>query len=308
MGLRNETKVVLIFLTISALLGFTQVSNEAFAGGPAPSCSLFDLDPGAGTNFGGITSVGFSCIIDNTLKTVTTVETQTTIADSYIIFNNLDIFTDYTVTKIITNSITDGTEITSFSYELHDPDGNFNDANVPDFPCVAFPVGVCPKPPMFPAPGFSHSNDPDGLSFSQGTPIPTVARDSLVFFTELPDEFNLIDFIDWMNSGPGGHFGRICNTLTIPTLSCPVASPTTDTQTFGLRDDKISGENQPFLLRESIMIIAPCIGPGCNGQVGGIFEGVDTIALLGAAVKANLLWLIPVIGIGVGIYLVKRRF
>ena len=41
----------------------------------------------------------------------------------------MDIFIDYKVTKIITNSIEDPAgifpEITMFSYELHDPDGNF---------------------------------------------------------------------------------------------------------------------------------------------------------------------------------------
>jgi len=43
--------------------------------------------------------------------------------------------------------------------------------------------------------------------------------------------------------------------------------------------------------------------------VGGVFEGVDTIALIGAAVKANLLWLIPVIVAAAGIgFVITRKF
>ncbi len=277
------------------MIGFS--ISPAYAGPPVPSCILFDLDPGAGTDFGGIDPATFSCSIDNILKTVTITETWIGEPDSYVLFNNLDIFTDYSVTKIITNSITNGKEMISFSYELHDPAGNFNDGSVPDMPCAPFPIGVCPSPlsvPPFPAPGFSHSNDPDELSFSQGTPIPTVARDSLVFFTEVPDEFNLIDFIDWKDADAGtGHFGRICNTLTIPTLSCPVASPTTDTQTFGLRDDKITGENQAFLLRQTLTPVGPPV-------VGGEMESSDFAVLAIAGMKDNafnILGILSLVGI-----------
>ena len=274
------------------MIGFS--ISPAYAGPPVPSCILFDLDPGAGTDFGGIDPATFSCIIDNTLKTVTIIETWIGEPDSYVLFNNMDIFVDYSVTKIITNSITTGKEMISFSYELHDPAGNFNDGSVPDFTPCGIPGSLIPDidNDVCPA-GFSRSNDPDELSFSQGTPIPTVARDSLVFFTELPDEFNLIDFVDWMNSGPGGHFGRICNTLTIPTLSCPVASPTTDTQTFGLRDDKINGENQAYLLRQSLVLIGPPI-------VGGEMVSSDFAVLAIAGMKDNafnILGILSLVGI-----------
>jgi len=43
--------------------------------------------------------------------------------------------------------------------------------------------------------------------------------------------------------------------------------------------------------------------------VGGIFEGVDTISLLLNYAILNAIWIAPLgIGIGVGIYLVKRKF
>ncbi len=44
-------------------------------------------------------------------------------------------------------------------------------------------------------------------------------------------------------------------------------------------------------------------------SVGGIFEGVDTISLLLNYFIINAIWMAPIgIGIGLGIYLVKRRF
>ena len=42
--------------------------------------------------------------------------------------------------------------------------------------------------------------------------------------------------------------------------------------------------------------------------VGGVLEPVNEVALYGELAKQYSIWLIPVIGIGVGIYLVKRRF
>jgi len=42
--------------------------------------------------------------------------------------------------------------------------------------------------------------------------------------------------------------------------------------------------------------------------VGGIFEGVDTLSLLLNYAILNAIWMAPIgIGIGVGIYLVKRK-
>jgi len=43
--------------------------------------------------------------------------------------------------------------------------------------------------------------------------------------------------------------------------------------------------------------------------VGGVFEGVDKISLLLNYAILNAIWMAPIgIGIGVGVYLVKRRF
>jgi len=254
-----------------------------------------------GDDFGGIAPVGpnvvFSCVIDNgPAKTVTILEEWTTKPDSYILFENMDIFVNYKVTKIITNSIVDGPnfpEIITFSYELHDPDGNFNDANVPDMPCAAFPVGVCPKPPKFAAPGFSHSNDPDGLSFSQGPPgMPVIPRSSVQFATETPDEFNLIDFIDWMGSD-ATHDGIICNTNTAPTVNCPAPIPTMDTQVFGLRDDKISEENQAYLLRQTLTPVAP---PMIGGEI--VSSDFAVLAIAGMNDNAfNILGILSLVGV-----------
>jgi len=288
----------LSILSIVAILVIGFSLPPAFAG--VPTCSLFDLDDGIiatpGNVFGGIDPATFSCVIDNGVaKTVTITETWILKDDSYVFFDNMDIFVDYTVTKIITNSIVDGPnfpEIVTFSYELHDPDGNFNDVNVPDMPCAAFPVGVCPKTPKFPAPGFSHSNDPDGLSFSQGTPIPTVARSSVQFATETPDEFNLIDFVDW-SGADATHDGIICNTITAPTVNCPAPIPSTDTQVFGLRDDKITGENQAYLLRQTLTPIAPPV-------IGGEMLSSDFAVLAIAGMKDNafsILGILSLVGV-----------
>ena len=130
----------------------------------------------------------------------------------------------------------------------------------------------------------ANSNDPDALSFSQGLPgssTPTVARDSLAFLTETPDEFNLIDFIDWEGSGTdidGFHPGEICNTNTFPTATCTIS--TMDTQVFGLRDDRITGENQPFLLRESLRPTAP-------PMIGGDMVSSEFAVLAIAGMKDN---------------------
>jgi len=110
---------------------------------------------------------------------------------------------------------------------------------------------------------------------------------------EFEDQFSDIDWMDADPADPAGHFGRICNTLTIPTLSCPVASPTTDTQTFGLRDDKINGENQAFLLRQSLIIIGPPV-------VGGEMESSDFAVLAIAGMKDNafnILGILSLVGI-----------
>ena len=42
--------------------------------------------------------------------------------------------------------------------------------------------------------------------------------------------------------------------------------------------------------------------------VGGVFEPVNEAVLYGELAKQYSIWLIPVIGIGVGIYFVKRKF
>jgi len=52
------------------------------------------------------------------------------------------------------------------------------------------------------------------------------------------------------------------------------------------------------------------VSPGLvrNIPVGGVFEPVNEAVLYGELAKQYSIWLIPVIGIGVGIYFVKRKF
>jgi len=58
-------------------------------------------------------------------------------------------------------------------------------------------------------------------------------------------------------------------------------------------------------------VLRTCAADFCPA-VGGVFEGVDTTSLLVTGAQMNAAWMIPAIvsaiGIGVGIYLVKRRF
>lgn len=125
-------------------------------------------------------------------------------------------YQDYTVVKYITNNT--GVDWDSFSNELLDPYtagiGLEDDTYDPQ-----------PYPGWVPT-GFSTSNDNDGLSFAQGTPIPRTSNAfSSLIVDELSDARDFLDFFDGIISGAGG----------------------TDTISFDLRDN---GSNQPFLLAE----------------------------------------------------------
>lgn len=117
---------------------------------------------------------------------------------------------EYIIRKIIHNN--SGLDWPSFANELLDPAGDANDANDPQPYAIYIPLG------------YSTSNESDGLSFAQGSPIP---RTSSVWTQTLVDETSdARDFLDFYG-------GTLFN------------GQTDNFVRFGLRD---SGNNQPFLL------------------------------------------------------------
>lgn len=128
----------------------------------------------------------------------------------FLELDSLELFTDYTVTKYVTNNT--GTDWDHFTNELLDPTGQSEDGSYD-----------IPTEPWVPA-GFSHSNNMDGLSFAQGSGI---SRTSTAFGSQVVDELAGRDFIDFFGglvSGAGGE----------------------DTVSYGLRNH--SSVQMPFLL------------------------------------------------------------
>ncbi len=198
----------------------------------------------------GISTLGFA--FDANTNTITLRETWTRTGPGIVQITGLDDGVAYTVIKIITNS--SGVTWTSFAQELLDPEG-FADAT--DDP-----------PPAFAPPGFTSSNDGDGLSFAQGSSIP---RTSTVFGHVLVDELEGRDFLDFF----GGSL--LANGV--------------DTMNFGLSDNNGLGDedcvgevcpNQPFLL-----VQRPNARSVTNGvpQPGSLL--LLGIGLLGAAFVAH---------------------
>lgn len=129
-------------------------------------------------------------------------------AQGVLEISGLDANVSYVVQKIINNNT--GLDWTSLANELLDPDLDAAD----------------PLPqPAFVPPGYSTSNDLDGLSFDQGG---SSSRSSTVFSTVVVDELtDARDFLDFT----GGILA---------------AGASDNFMTFGLRDNL--GNNQPFLL------------------------------------------------------------
>jgi hypothetical protein len=175
----------------------------------------------------GISSFGFS--FDAGTNTITLRETWTGTGPGIVQITGLENAVQYTVVKIITNS--SGTPWTSFAQELLDPAGFADDTDDPA--------------PAFAPPGFTSSNDTDGLSFAQGSGIP---RTSIAFGSMAADELGGRDFLDFF----GG----------------TLLAGGVDTMAFGLSDNNGvgSGEcvgavcpNQPFLLvqRPNALSVVP---------------------------------------------------
>ena len=164
----------------------------------------------------GISAFGFE--FDAATNTITLRETWNNTGPGIVELSGLDDQVDYTVTKIITNS--SGVPWVSFAQELLDPVGFADEQDAP--------------PPPFAPPGFTSSNDQDGLSFAQGSLLP---RTSTAFGSVAADELAGRDFLDYFG-------GTLLNGGV-------------DTMLFAVRDnagigdvncDGTSCPNQPFLL------------------------------------------------------------
>ena len=291
-----RAKISIVFLSILLIASSGLASNQAFAGViNIPEC---DNDPGDPEAFlvngiGGLTSLTVQ--IDEILNppTITFTETWTSSDTSYIIICGLDTQTSYKVIKIMTNNSGDAwanfdNELLDFAaYENNDPDDarvQSNDAfNDPpgDYP---FYVSVLDSdgPPFF-----STSNNGDALDFEMGG---SITRDSTTWPNNAADEDGFIDFLTF--SG-----GTLLPTETEPGM------------TFGL--ESFVGQEQPFMLVQTPNVIR-CpdpsqVFPDCM-TVGGVFEEVDTTALLVAGAQMNAAWLIPLIlgTIGIGIVVARK--
>jgi hypothetical protein len=164
----------------------------------------------------GISTFGFA--FDANTNTITLRETWSSTGPGIVQITGLDDNVAYTVIKIITNS--SGVTWTSFAQELLDPEG--------------FADGTDDPPPPFAPPGFTSSNDTDGLSFAQGSAIP---RTSTVFGSVLVDELEGRDFLDFVG-------GSLLNG-GVDTMNFGVSDNN------GLGSDVCDGDvcpNQPFLL------------------------------------------------------------
>jgi hypothetical protein len=193
-------KRLLATFTIAALAALSTAAQAV------PTISLH-------TSNVGISVMDFS--FDSNTNTITIRETWTSTGPGILLIDQLDEDINYTVIKTITNNT--GVSWTSFANELLDPAGQTNDNQdqVSD--------------PFVPA-GFTQSNNADGLSFAQNSPI---VRTSSIFASNAADEFDTRDFLDFYD----GTF----------------ASGDVHTVQFGLRDTIGIGstaccDNQAFLL------------------------------------------------------------
>ncbi len=191
-------KKVAAFLVIALALTLVAYSNA----NAALTISLYD--PGNS----GIGSFSWS----QTGSTIYLDETWTANKRGFLLFDDVDGSTIYTVVKRIYNK-TD-TDWNLFSNELLDPEGQAND-------------GLDPQPyPGFVPAKFTTSNNNDLLSFAQGYSVPNTSTSFFdVFVDEVSHARDFIEFSNGTVSGSGGY----------------------EEQSFGLVD---FGDNQPFLLAQ----------------------------------------------------------
>lgn len=159
----------------------------------------------------GITSMNYNVIG----TTINIYETWGTVGRGFLEIQGLESGVNYVVNKEIINST--GVDWNRFSNELLDPAGQLEDVM----------YDPTPQPGWVPT-GFSTSNDYDGLSFAQGSPIPRTSNAfSSLLVDEVTDERDFLDFYNGTVSGAGGM----------------------DLVSFGLRDNDANA-NEPFLLAQ----------------------------------------------------------
>ena len=288
-----SSKLVIGSITLALVLLVNP--NVAFAGvfPDIPAC-VGDSGPEAHLvdNIGGLTTLNVNVDTNPDPPEITFTETWTSSDRSYIIICGLDTQTTYKVIKIITNNSGDvwsnfDNELLDFAAYLNDNpnsvrlQGNdaFNDlVNYPDYVTVLDSDG----PPFF-----STSNNGDALDFEMGGAI---TRSSVTWDDNTADEDNFIDFVTFFD-------GILFN------------GQTEDQMVFGL--ESFEAQEQPFMLVQTPNIIR-CpdpsqVFPDCM-EVGGVFEEVDTTALLVAGAQMNAAWLIPLIlgTIGIGIVVARK--
>lgn len=202
----NKTNTCLVLAT--AALG--SISSILLTASMTKAVTVSIFDPANS----GITSLDFS--VSGT--TITINETWGNSQNGFLLFDNLIEGEIYTVIKNVTNQT--GGNWTSLANELLDPDNGNGLGSNDDFDILPYP--------SFVPPGFTTSNDFDGLSFAQGGfGIP---RESDIWSSVIADEASdNRDFLDFLDGN--------------------LADGATGFVTYGLRDGN-TNDNEPFLLSQ----------------------------------------------------------
>jgi len=203
---------------------FILVSLVAVAPAQALNVSLYNYGTSGISQFSW--SMGFDAQLNKNV--INLYETWTNENFSFVQFDGLTIGEEYVVRKHLTNNT--GADWNSFGNELLDPAGQLEDALDPN------------TQPTWVPPGYTTSNDVDGLSFGQvlESQQPLVPRVSEHFASLIVDEAtDMRDYLIFTNG--------------------TVVNGGTDLMQFGLRDRKHDQyyNNEPFLLAQKANYATP---------------------------------------------------